>query len=192
MKRSTKQIILIALSLVVVLIFLFLPKQPASALEAVEEIGTEDIELEQAVQMVQMGQNPMEGILKIRSIVEKDSTNVEAHLWLGIFSLQSGQTDKAKDRFETVLNLEPQQPEAHWQLGQMSMQDSLYAQGVSHFETAYASDTNYVNALFFIGKSYEELGNSNKAIEYYDRYLPFAPDTVVSNRVKYFIDQLTN
>jgi tetratricopeptide (TPR) repeat protein len=50
---------------------------------------------------------PMEGILKIREVAEKDSTNVYAQMMLAKGSLMSGQYDKAIDRFLTVCRLEP-------------------------------------------------------------------------------------
>ena len=45
---------------------------------------------------------PMEGILKIREVVEKDSTNLYAQMMLVRGSLISGQYDKAISRLETV------------------------------------------------------------------------------------------
>jgi len=56
--------------------------------------------------------NPMEGILKVRQVVEKDSTNVYAQMVLGQGSLMSGQYDRAIDRFKKVLALQPVNLEA--------------------------------------------------------------------------------
>ena len=50
---------------------------------------------------------PMEGILKIREIAEKDSNNMYAQLMLGKASLVSGQYDKAIGRLQTVCRHEP-------------------------------------------------------------------------------------
>jgi tetratricopeptide (TPR) repeat protein len=59
-----------------------------------------------------IAENPMEGILKVRQVVEKDSTNVFAQMVLGQGSLMSGQYDRAIDRFEKVLALQPVNLEA--------------------------------------------------------------------------------
>jgi lipopolysaccharide biosynthesis regulator YciM len=56
--------------------------------------------------------NPMEGILKVRQVAEKDSTNVFAQMVLGHGSLLSEQYDKAIDRFGKVLALQPENLEA--------------------------------------------------------------------------------
>lgn len=55
---------------------------------------------------------PMEGILKIREVAEKDSTNVYAQMMLVKGSLLSGQYDKAIIRLQTINRLEPGNPEA--------------------------------------------------------------------------------
>jgi tetratricopeptide (TPR) repeat protein len=59
-----------------------------------------------------IAENPMEGILKVRQVVEKDSTNMYAQMVLGQGSLLSGQYDRAIDRFEKVLALQPVNLEA--------------------------------------------------------------------------------
>lgn len=56
--------------------------------------------------------NPMEGISKIREVVEKDSANVYAQLTLGQASMLSGQIDKAVERFKAVAALDAQNLEA--------------------------------------------------------------------------------
>ena len=55
---------------------------------------------------------PMEGILKIREVAEKDSSNVYAQLMLAKGSLISGQYDKAISRLVTINRLDPGNAEA--------------------------------------------------------------------------------
>jgi tetratricopeptide (TPR) repeat protein len=49
----------------------------------------------------------MQGILKIREVAQRDSTNMYAQYMLGIAGVVSGQTDRAIDRFQTVLRHDP-------------------------------------------------------------------------------------
>lgn len=56
--------------------------------------------------------SPMEGILKIREVAEKDSTNVFAQFMLGYGALVSGQFDKAIDRLLKVIRLQHGHTEA--------------------------------------------------------------------------------
>lgn len=55
----------------------------------------------------EISSTPMEGILKIREVVEKDSTNVYAQMMLAKGSLISGQYDKAVTRLEAVNKMKP-------------------------------------------------------------------------------------
>ncbi len=64
-----------------------------------------------------ISQAPMEGISKIREVVEKDSTNVYAQMTLAMGSLMSGQTEKAKERLVVVTRLQPANAEAALLLG---------------------------------------------------------------------------
>ena len=55
---------------------------------------------------------PMEGIQKIRDVVQRDSANVYAQMTLGQASLVSGQWDRAIERFKKVVALQPESLEA--------------------------------------------------------------------------------
>ncbi|MEO6612656.1 MAG: tetratricopeptide repeat protein [Chitinophagaceae bacterium] len=55
---------------------------------------------------------PMEGILKIREVAEKDSTNTYAQLMLARGAVISGQYDKALARLETVNRMRPADTDA--------------------------------------------------------------------------------
>ena len=55
---------------------------------------------------------PMEGILKIREVAEKDSTNVYAQLMLARGSVISGQYDKAIERLQIATRHDPANVEA--------------------------------------------------------------------------------
>lgn len=62
---------------------------------------------------------PMEGIMKIRSIAEKDPNNVFAQFMLGFGGMVSGQNDKAIERFLKVIQLDPKNSEAIFLLAEL-------------------------------------------------------------------------
>ena len=47
--------------------------------------------------------SPMEGIQLLLAVVKEDPKNIKANMNLGLFSMKSGQFDKAIDRFKTVV-----------------------------------------------------------------------------------------
>ena len=63
--------------------------------------------------------NPMEGILKVRQVAEKDNSDIFAQIVLGHGSVISKQYDKAVDRFEKVVNLQPDNLEAIMMLAEV-------------------------------------------------------------------------
>jgi tetratricopeptide (TPR) repeat protein len=54
----------------------------------------------------------MQGVQMLLGLTKEDPDNVPANLMLGRLSIQSGQFDKAIQRFETVLKVEPKNTEA--------------------------------------------------------------------------------
>jgi len=49
------------------------------------------------------GGSPMQGIMLLRDVVAKDPSNMKANMSLGLFGMQSGQFDKAVERFKNVI-----------------------------------------------------------------------------------------
>ncbi len=61
---------------------------------------------------------PMEGIMRVRQVAEKDTTNMYAQFMLGLGGIRSGQFDKAVKRFETVIKNEPENLRAVFHLAE--------------------------------------------------------------------------
>lgn len=192
MNRQTGIGLTIAVGLAFVAVILWLPRKSANA-EQLTKLPTEavaaDDPVEVAVQKVS-GENPMEGILALRALAESDPPNVDAVVWLGIFGIQSGQLDKARERFSEALTLEPGHLEATWQLAMLDMEEGAYDRAVVGFETVMGEDSTYANGLFFTARCYEAMGKTEAALIRYNEYLPYAPDTLVANRVQDFITRL--
>ena len=70
-----------------------------------------------ATYMFGNNQNPMEGILKVKTVADKDSSNIFAQYILGVGNSINGMTDKAIDRFNNVLKLNPKHVNALLRLG---------------------------------------------------------------------------
>ncbi len=64
------------------------------------------------------GENPMEGIMKVREVAARDSTNMFAQYMLGVGGLISGQNDKALQRFEKVAKAQPDNIEVLFKLAE--------------------------------------------------------------------------
>jgi tetratricopeptide (TPR) repeat protein len=86
-----------------------------ACLEKANELKANDAEIKTqlGIAYVEGSQEPMKGIALLREAVAADSTNVDAQLSLGFFSMKSGQYDKAVKRFITVSKLRPDLPEVN-------------------------------------------------------------------------------
>jgi len=59
-----------------------------------------------------LGPNPMQGILIIKEVADRDPHNMYAQMMLGIGGVMTGQFDKAIDRFKKVVDHQPDNLEA--------------------------------------------------------------------------------
>lgn len=84
------------------------------SLEAASTLNPDNLELKVKLgsAYVEGSPEPMKGITLLREVVEKDPENISALIMLGRFAILSGQYDKAKERLDQVLVLDPNNAEA--------------------------------------------------------------------------------
>ena len=92
-------------------------------------------QIQAALSNIQDADNPqsqMKGILQMRSLSEKYPENADLQWNMGLFSIQSGQYEKAVARFEKVINIDAQRLDAYMQLAMsyIALQDTSAATGV--------------------------------------------------------------
>ena len=92
-------------------------------------------QIQDALSNIQDADNPqsqMKGILQMRSLSEKYPENADLQWNMGLFSIQSGQYEKAVARFEKVINIDAQRLDAYMQLAMsyLALQDTSSATGV--------------------------------------------------------------
>jgi len=78
-----------------------------------DAISDLDAKIDIAISYVKDGNEPMKGIALLKEVIEEDPENIKAHLTLGFFSIQSGQYEKAIERFEKVLSIDSGYIEAY-------------------------------------------------------------------------------
>ncbi len=95
------------------------------AIQWLEEVSSKDARQEEALlyqglSYVAMGmpEYSMQGILTIRKVLETNPDNALAGYQLGLFSIQTGQFDKAVQRLEKVLSLQPDNQRARLALAE--------------------------------------------------------------------------
>jgi tetratricopeptide (TPR) repeat protein len=140
--------------LAVVLYFLPHQKPPTEQEKVTADL---DKKVAKAVSMVQNAEGaPMAGIRLLQEVLAEDSLHEEANFQLGIFSIQSGQMDKAIMRFNKVMERNPER----------------------------------VECLYYIGHAQANLGNTQAAIETFERYLTRIEDNKTIEEVEQIINKL--
>jgi lipopolysaccharide biosynthesis regulator YciM len=99
------QLLALAGAVVVVVLLVLAPRTPSGKQSETADVTPAKARMMEAVTLVN-GSDPMRGIQMLRQIVQEEPGNAEAHWHLGLFSVQSGQMDKALERFKKVRDLD--------------------------------------------------------------------------------------
>lgn len=100
--------------------------------------------------------NPMKGVTMLTEILKDDPENEDALYNLGVLSIQSGQYERAVERFNTLIELKPDDVRAHFYKGFSLMNLGKKADARKHFERVRgleadpeikAAAENYLNEL---------------------------------------------
>ena len=87
---------------------------------------------------------PMQGISLIREVADRDSSNIYAQMTLGQASIESGQLDKAVERFKTVARLQPDNIEALFLLAGINEQMGNKAEAIEWYQKSLPLINNSV------------------------------------------------
>jgi Tfp pilus assembly protein PilF len=103
-KQQKFRIAAAAFAILLFVLLLIAPRTPQSTEgdSALAQTDAVDDKVQEALEMVQ-GEQPMQGILRLRDILEKDPANIDAAWNLGRFSIETGQFENAILRLEQVL-----------------------------------------------------------------------------------------
>jgi Flp pilus assembly protein TadD len=84
----------------------------------------------------------MQGIALLREVLEEDPDNEQATFNLGILSIQSGQYDRAVERFEKLATLYPENLQAQFYLGLSYLETGKRAKARKQFEKVKELDAD--------------------------------------------------
>jgi tetratricopeptide (TPR) repeat protein len=108
--------------------------------EKVLELNPDNLDAQTATGVVnvegssQLGIMPMKGIGILKDVLNKDPKNVNAMTNLGYFAIQSGQFEKAVERFEEVLKIDPKNAEAYIYLTDAYLSQDKVEKGIETLE----------------------------------------------------------
>lgn len=125
--RSKRPFIALGIAVIAAAVLYLLPRvaltddgESASGLPQENgESGMSDVQarIDAAIEKVEGGA-PMQGILELRAVADSFPDDPRPQYYLGMFSMQSGQYEKAVERFERVLALDPEASSVQLMLGE--------------------------------------------------------------------------
>ena len=104
-----------------------------------------------------ISESPMEGITKVRQVIEKDSNNIFALTVFGYGSVLSGQYDKAIERFGKVATLQPNNLEAILKLAEVYEIKADTANAIKWYSNALQVPVNNPNMKTALEQRIKEL-----------------------------------
>jgi predicted Zn-dependent protease len=114
LKRN--QLIAVLLAVVAAVVLMRMPRTARVeevVLQSTENTGL-DAKVDEAVAIIQSGEGaPMQAIGMLLEVLKENPDHEKALMWLGNFSMMSGQWDKAVDRFHHLTQINPE-VEMYW------------------------------------------------------------------------------
>ncbi len=83
-----------------------------------------------------ISKSPMAGIAKIGEVVQKDSNNLYAQMTLATGSMMSGQMDKAEDRLQTAIRIDPKNIQALLLLADIYEKQNKKRDAIKYYQLA--------------------------------------------------------
>lgn len=105
------------------------------------EPGNLDVKTKMAMTYLS-SQNPMQGILMLREVLEVDPKNELAMFNMGMLSIQSGQYDKAIERLKDLVSTYPDHVQGHLLLGVAYMNTKDKVKAREQFELVKKLDSD--------------------------------------------------
>jgi len=149
-------IAILAAAIIAAVVF-FLPNKPP--LEADQQINEVDLMIDSAMSLVSEIGSPMQGIMLMRKILEEHPNNARAHFQMGLFSIQSGQFEKAVERFEKVISIDPSNVESLYFLGNAHSNLGNKTEAISYLES-FIEKTEDEESRKEVEKIIEQLKNT--------------------------------
>jgi len=149
-----------------------------------------EISVDDAIKLVSGEGSSKEGISALIAHAEADVPDVKAILWLGRFSIKNGELKKAHARYSKVLELEPDNLEATWDLAMLEMQMRDFEAAANGFKVCVNSNPEMYKGYFFMANCLKNMDKPEEAIEQYRIFLSLTSDSVLQSKVEGIINRL--
>jgi TolB-like protein/Tfp pilus assembly protein PilF len=106
-----------------------------------------------------------------RRAIEINPNYSIAHQRLGLYVNLLGYFDEAERELELARQIDPLSPQVSWSFALMYFLRRDYEQALAEVQTTLEMDGSYVPTLYLLGRTYEQLGQLERAIETFEKVL---------------------
>ena len=121
------------------------------------------------------------------NVIALDKNYAVAYGNIGTIALRLGDWEKAEKNLKKAIQLKSDYPIAYYNLGLLRMEQKRYKEAVAYLEKATGQMPQFYQAWDLIGRSYMELGDTQKAKKAFIRSLEILPSQV---EVKHILSQI--
>jgi Tfp pilus assembly protein PilF len=158
------------------------PAQATKELQRAIELSPESVEAHALLALVYAAQDKSdlaagEYILALENATKFEPKNIDIYKGLGAIYLQQKKFKKAEGIFKLIINISPEDPEAHFYLGDIYYNLGDYSSVEQELKSAVKSKPDYPEALNFLGYFYlEQNKNIDQAGSMIKQALLFEPE----------------
>lgn len=122
-----------------------------------------------------------------KKILEKDPDDHEAKLYIGNTYANRGENAKALEWYNQIDFEDISDPLVLYNIGSRFYQQSAYQEALRYFQRAVEIKEDFVDGLYQLGLVNLTLGNNERAIEVFTRYLEHDTESERADQVRKFI-----
>jgi outer membrane protein len=110
--------------------------------QKVLDVSPENLEVKTKLAMTYLSSSPMQGVMMLREVLATDPKNELALLNMGMLSIQSGQHDRAVERLDELVKINPNHAQGHLLLGIALMNTGEKLRAKQQFEKVKQMDSD--------------------------------------------------
>lgn len=119
-----------------------------------------------------------QALVLYRQVLELEPGNADAHYSIGVIHYSRDDYPRALVSFGSAIESQPDRSQYHLLHGHTLARLGRYGEAVGEYETVLVLDPSNEKAVYSIGISQYNLGNTKQAIHWLTRYIAIAPDAV--------------
>ena len=119
---------------------------------------------------------PQDALEHLEKAASLKPDHPRAQLYFGRALALTGQQERAEKQYQTVLKLDPKLAIAHYELGQLYLDEKRYQESLGSFDKAYELDSSISQAQLGMALAMEGMKDTANAAAHFEQYLAARPD----------------